>query len=69
MWKHYAARKPLAVLTVLFTVVLCTFAYASNRDIPPNVTSLLSLVVPACVASYAASSAYETCRGKDDDDG
>ncbi len=61
-WYNVSVRKPLAALSTLWGMLLCTIAFVTGHDIPPGVQSVMIAIIPACVASYAASSAYETVR-------
>jgi hypothetical protein len=61
-WRNVSVRKPLAVLSFVWTMGLCTAAYFMGRDIPPGIQSILSAVTPTCIGGYALSSAYEAAR-------
>lgn len=68
-WYNVPVRKPLAALSTLWGMAICTVAFALGRDIPPGVQSVMIAIIPACVGSYAASSAYETVRTTQNEEG
>jgi hypothetical protein len=66
-WCNVSVRKPLAVFSALWGAGVCTLAFFFNRDIPPGIVSVMVAIIPTCIGSYAASSAWETTqKGKAD---
>lgn len=55
-------RKPLAVFSVIFTLVLIVVAYKTGNDIPSGVVSVLIALNGIIVGGYFGSSAYEAVR-------
>ena len=66
-WYNLSVRKPIAVATFIWCMLLCTLSFIFNRDIPQGAVTILSWIVPSCLLGYHASSAYETCHKKPED--
>jgi hypothetical protein len=66
-WSRTSVRKPLAVYSTVWGAAICSLAFLLDRDIPPGAVTVMTAFIPVCVGSYAASSAYEATRKKDDE--
>lgn len=61
-WKDMSAiptSKPLVYAFTLFLMTMMTILLIRGRDIPHNITSLLSIVAPAIYGGYFLKSGYE----------
>ena len=61
-WKDISAiptSKPLVYAFTLFLMTMMTILLIRGRDIPHNITSLLSIVAPAIYGGYFLKSGYE----------
>jgi hypothetical protein len=61
-WHKISVRKPLAVVSAVWGAAMCTGAFLFGRDLPPGVVSVMVAIIPTCIGSYAASSAYEAVK-------
>jgi hypothetical protein len=61
-WHKVSVRKPLAVFSAFWGAAICTAAFGLDRDLPPGVVSVMVAIIPTCIGSYAASSAYEAVK-------
>ena len=61
-WKDMSAiptSKPLVYAFTLFLMTMMTILLIRGRDIPHNITSLLSIMAPAIYGGYFVKSGYE----------
>lgn len=61
-WKDMSAiptSKPLVYSFTLFLMTMMTILLIRGRDIPHNITSLLSIMAPAIYGGYFVKSGYE----------
>jgi hypothetical protein len=67
-WRKVSVRKPMAAAAFVWTVSLCSAAFFMDRDIPPGIQAVMIAFVPSCIVGYAASSAYESVRTREDEE-
>jgi hypothetical protein len=58
-------RKPALWLVLIFTLLVMARAQITGQDLLPNVTSVLTILVPVVIGAYFGTSTYESCHGKD----
>lgn len=62
-WHNTPVRKPLPVLSVLFSFAVIAWYMGAGTDIPTNMMYLLAAIDGVSVGGYMGSSAYESRYG------
>lgn len=61
-------RKPLAVISAVFTLILVLASVMFRIDIPPGAASVLTAYNAIVIGGYFGSSAYEAVRRRGGDE-
>jgi hypothetical protein len=68
-WRNVSVRKPLAVASFVLAGGLCAASFTLGRDLPPNAADALKWLVAVAVGGYAGTSAWETVKRREKNDG